>query len=211
MSVESEYEDPESPERRIIDHFLDELGEGKRSGAAKQLRALRSAGGSLCRSDVEHLADLLDGTGDFGDIFPWRLEFAGRARGRPRHSLQSQLQAPWIPFANGDEVESAKALRQLDSLGGTDLEIFAGLLDDDPSLHALFPYRLVLKARKKRGRPKTLRTQARHFMTALIFEEARTRAKQKKGAVWEVCNQTKLSQAALYKARKKMLDKSPIK
>jgi hypothetical protein len=207
---EPEYEEPESPERRIIDHFFEELGERKRSGAAEALRALHSAGGSLCRPDVELLADLLDGSADLSDVFPYRLEFAGRGPGRPRHSLQNQLQAPWIAFANGDEFESAKTLRQRNSLGGTDLLVLAGLLDDDPALNALFPWRLVLHARKKRGKPKTLRTRARQFTTALIFEEARSRAKQVKGAIYEVCDRTKLNRSTFYKARKS-IDKSRIK
>ena len=199
--------EPEHPERQILDRFFDKLAEGDLSGAAKELRTLHEEGGSLCRSDVEIVADLLDGSAPGN--FPYQLGFAKRGRGRPRHGLQSQLQAPWNAFS-GDEIEASKALRKLDALEGTDVGTLAGLLGDDPALHERFPWRLVLK-RPRRGRPKkTMRTGARQFATALVATEARSRHKHAKRAIGEVCDRTKLSRPTVYKAEKAMRDKSRI-
>jgi hypothetical protein len=210
MSMETEYEEDleeqsESPESRIIDGFFEELAKGNRIEAAKKLRVLHAASGSLIASDLELVSELLIGT-DFGEIFPWRLGFERRRRGRPpRHSPQNQLSAPWIAFAKGDEAESAKALLELKFLGGPDLETFAGLMDDDPALKPLFPCRLVLM--RKSGRPKTMRTGARQFATAFIAAAARTRM-PKKRAIGDVCDRTKLSRATVYSAEKAIRDKS---
>ena len=59
MSMEIEYNEglegvePEHPERQIIDHFLEEVGEGNRLGAAKELRALYAAGGMMTPAEFE--------------------------------------------------------------------------------------------------------------------------------------------------------------
>jgi hypothetical protein len=154
---EAEYEEavaslePEHPDRQILDRFFDKLAEGDLSAAAKELWALHAAGGSLCRSDVELVADLLDGSAA-GTVFPYQLGFAKRGRGRPRHALQGHLQAPWNAFATGDELKTSEELRKLDALGGTDLETLAGLLSDDLALHAHFPWRLVLQNRDRESR-----------------------------------------------------------
>lgn len=200
-----EDEEAEHPDRRIIVRFFDELSEGNPSGAAKHLRALHATGGLLIRTDLELLADLLDGT--VSDVFPWRLEFAKRGRGRPRHLLQKDLPAPWNAFASGDKVKSSKALRELEALGGTDLKILAGLLDNDPELRKRFPSLLVLKL-PRRGKPSTLMTQAGHFSIDRMVSEARTRHKQMKGAVGEVCDRTGLSRSTVYEAMKAMRRKS---
>jgi len=216
MSMEIEYNEglegvePEHPERLIIDHFLEEVGEGNRLGAAKELRALYAAGGMMTPAEFELVAVLLEGSACRGDVFPWRLEFAKRGKGRPRHSQQNQLPAPWNAFASGDEVEAAKALRKLDALEAPDIKILAGLLDDDPTLHTHFPWRLVLK-RPCPGKPRTWGTMARQFMWACLIAEVRGRHKCAKGAIGEVCDRTGLSQATVYKALKANRDKSRIR
>jgi hypothetical protein len=214
--AEAEYEEavaslePEHPERRILDRFCDKLAEGDLAGAAKELWALDDAGGSLCRSHIEFVADLLDGSAT-GTVFPYGLGFRKRGRGRPKSVLQSHLQAPWSAFASGDELKTSEALRELDALGGTDLETLARLLSGDPTLPAYFPWRLVpQKQNPKRGRPRTMRTQARQGTRAIAAAEARSRYKHAKPAIWELCERTKLSRATVYKAEKAMRDKSRI-
>ena len=215
MSIEAGYEEdapfePEHPDRRILDRFFDELGEGNVSGAEEELRALHTAGGSFDGTDVELVAGLLDGSA-VGTVFPFKLKFAKRGRGRPRHSLQSQMQPPWDAFATGDKIESSRALRKLNAVAGADVKILADLLDDDPALAALFPWRLILKL-QRRGRPRRImRTSARQFTIAGMVAKARPRHKQMKSAVWEVCERTGLSSATVYKAVKIMRDKSRIK
>ena len=199
---------PEHPERQILDRFFDKLAEGDLSGAAEELQTLHAAGGSLSRPDVELVADLLDGSA-VGTVSPYGLGFAKRGRGRPKHAVQSQLQAPWNAFASGDEVKASEALRKLDVLGGTDLETLAGLLSDDLAFHAHFAWRLVLQ-NPRQGKPKTRRTEARQFTTALIFTEARSRHKHMKVAIWEVSRRTGFNRAAIYKALKAVRDKSRI-
>jgi hypothetical protein len=211
MAVEYEEEvafvEPEHPERQILERFFDKLAERDHLGAAEELRTLHAAGGSLCRSDVELVADLLDGSAA-GIVFPYQLEFAKRGRGRPRG--QSQLQAPWNTFASGDDVKASEALRKLDALGGPDLKTLSGLLGDDPELHARFPWRLVLRKQKPgRGRARTMRTQARQWARAFMAAEARSRDRAKR-AIGELCERTKLSRATMYYAEKAMRDKSRI-
>jgi hypothetical protein len=213
MSMAAEYEEefasvePEHPERQILDRFYDKLAERDLSGAAEELRTLHAAGGSLCRLDVEQLAALVDGSA--AEIaFPYRLGFAKRGRGRPSH--QSQLQAPWNAFASGDGAKASEALRNLDALGGPDLQTLAGLLGDDPELHARFPWRLVLQKQKPgRGRPRTLLTRARQRTTALLAAEARSRDRAKR-AIGELCERIKLSRVTVYNAEKAVRDKSRI-
>jgi hypothetical protein len=207
MSIEAEYEEgvafeePEHPDRRVLDRFFERLGEGDLSGAAEELRALHAAGGKLCRRDVELLANLLDGSA-FGIAFPYQLRFAKRGRGRPKRALQSQPQAPWNAFARGDEIEASKALNALrnpDDIAGIDVGTLAALLGDDPAIHEHFPWKLVLKC-PRRGKPKAMSTVARQFWIASMVRKARIPPKQMKQAVWEVCNQTGLSTATVYKA-----------
>jgi hypothetical protein len=204
---EDAFVEPEHPERQILDRFFDKLAERDLSGAAEELRTLHAAGGSLCRSDVEVVADLFDGSAA-GTVFPYQLGFAKRGRGRPRR--QSQLQAPWNAFASGDNVKASEALRKLDALGGPDLKTLSGLLGDDPELHARFPWRLVLQKQKpESGRPTTMSTQARRWTTALIAAEARSRDRAKR-AIGELCERIKLSRATVYNAENAMRDKSRI-
>jgi hypothetical protein len=213
--AEAEYEEevafvePEHPHRQILDRFFDKMAERDLSGAAKELRTLHDKGGSLCRSDLELLADLLDASSALGTAFPYRLGFVKRSRGRPGHAPQSQLRAPWNAFAIGDNVAASGALRKLDALGGPDLKTLAFLLGDDPALHAYSLWRLVLQ-NPRRGRPRTMRTQARQSTTAFMAAEARSRDKCAKRAVWEVLDRTKLSRATVYNAEKAMRDKSRI-
>jgi hypothetical protein len=213
MAIEYQEEfpfgEPEHPERQILDRSFEELAEGDLSGAGEELQTLHAAGGSLSRPDVELVADLLDASSALGIAFPYRLGFAQRGRGRPRHTLQGHLQAPWNAFASGDELKASEALRKLDALTGTDLEILAGLLTDNPALHAHFPWRLV-RQNPRQGKPKTMRVEARQFATVLMFTEARSRHKQMKAAIWEVSSRTGLSRAAIYKALKAVRDKSGI-
>jgi hypothetical protein len=213
MSMAAEYEEevafvePEHPDRQILDRFFDKLTNRDLSGAAKELRTLHARGGSLCRSDIEIVADLFDGSAA-GFVFPYKLGFTKRGRGRP--SLQSQLQGLWNAFAIGDEVKASEALRKLDALGGPDLKTLSGLLGDDPELHACFPWRLVLQKQKPgSGRPRTMRTQARQWARAFMAAEARSRDRAKR-AIGELCERTKLSRATVYNAEKAMRDKSRI-
>jgi len=211
MAAEYEEElafvEPEHEDRKILDRFFGKLAERDLSGAAKELWALDAAGGSLCRSDVELVAELFDVTSALGTAFPYRLGFAQRGRGRPK--LQSQLQAPWNAFAIGDDAKASEALRKLDFLGGPDLKTLAGLLGDDPALHACLPWRLVLR-NPRRGRPMTMRTQARQWARAFMAAEARSRDRYAKRAIGELCERIKLSRATVYNAEKVMRDKSRI-
>jgi len=208
MSIEAEveyeedapFEEPEHPHRRIIDRFFDELAKPDLSGAAQELRTLHAAGGSLRGSDVGLLADFLVGS-VVGIPFPFQLGFEKRGKGRPRHALQSHLQAPWNAFASGDEVKASEALRKFDIIEGDDVEMLARLLSDDPAIHEHFPWRLVPK-RPEPGQPKTMSKLARQFTIACMVAEARRRHKQMKGAVGEVCERTGLSPAMVYKALK---------
>jgi hypothetical protein len=205
--VDAPFEEPEHPDRQILDRFFDELGEGKVSGAAEELRALHAAGGSFCGTDVKLVAGLLDGSA-VGFLFEFQLKFVKRVRGRPSRSLQSQMQPPWDAFATGDKIESSRALRKLNAVAGADVKILADLLDDDPALPALFPWRLVLKL-PRRGRPRRIwPTSVRQATIARMVAEARPH-KQMKSVVWEVSKQTGLSRAAIYKAAQR--DKSRIK
>jgi hypothetical protein len=90
MAIEYEEEfpsgEPEHPHRQILDRFFCKIADRDLSGAAKELRTLHDKGGSLCRSDLELLADLLDASSALGTAFPYRLGCVKRSRAGARAS-----------------------------------------------------------------------------------------------------------------------------
>ena len=83
-------------------------------------------------------------------------------------------------LASGNESEAATALRKLHQLGEPNgaLELIADLLEDNPALRGLYPYRLQLKQRRKGTPPKDpLQKRARQFHLVLaVLDELKNAA-----------------------------------
>jgi hypothetical protein len=143
--------EPESPEYKSVNDFVEAISAGKGVWAANALRSLETLDGNA----LEYLADLLDGLPIYGRIFPHRLELKKLAKGRPKKTPDTskliclELGCAIDFFhgiAAGNAPEAAKALRTIKTLHGAQLKLLADLFDAKAVLPEGFYWRLNLAA-----------------------------------------------------------------
>jgi hypothetical protein len=101
---------------------------------------------------------------------PKKLNVAASKPVRLTPSEHEALQDEFVrTLMTGDAATGAKVLRKLDELNKPVLGYLADLLDGDPALTNLFPYRLKLVPRR-RGRPPA------DYLTKQVKEQAIARA-----------------------------------
>jgi hypothetical protein len=108
-------------------------------------------------------------------------------------------------IAEGDSKKAADALRRIDQLGPSDLQLLADLISGDPALAKLFPFRIKF-ARRTPGKPSDkLAKSATAFQIARAVDHELTKCGKLEAAVETVGDRTGRSRATIFRALK--LDK----
>jgi hypothetical protein len=162
--------EPDSLECQLTDKLIEALMLGQGPKAASALRELKELDGEPLKS----LASLLDDSQVDDYLFPQRLEFRNRRRGKPKHQSSSNtLSTPEKKLIDalmrGDRGAAGAALRDMKQLRDEGLELVAQLLANSPNLvprQLLFVYR-------RRGHPHhPLISGAWSFGRSLLFARA---------------------------------------
>jgi hypothetical protein len=206
MPEEDDFE-PDSPESILTDKFIEALMLGKAPMAASALLELKELDGEPLKS----LASLLDDSQVDDYLFPQRLEFRNRRRGKPKHQSSSDnLSTPEKKFIDalmrGDRSAAGAALRDMKQLRGEGLELIALLLDDNVKLASC---RLLFR-RRRRGHPyHPLISAAWSFGRSLLFTRAQAEMTQSgkkpkiEAAVAYVIEKTGCGRATVFKSLRK--------
>jgi hypothetical protein len=206
LAFEENFE-PDSRESELTDEFIQGLWLGKGPMAASALLELKELDGEPLKS----LASLLD-DGQVDDyLFPQRLEFRHKRRGKPKHQSSSDnLSTPEKKLINalmcGDRAAAGAALRDMKQLRGEGLELVAQLLADCPNLGQSIP-RQLLFAYRRRGHPHhPLTSGAIAFGRSFLFERAKAeivrsgKKPKTEAAVADVMDKTGLARATVFRA-----------
>ena len=150
MPEEDDYK-PDPWECQLTDKFIEALMFGDGPLAASVLFELKELDGVA----KESLAFLFDDGRDY--LFPSRLEFRNKRRGKPQHQPSSD-DSPTPEkklidaLKRGNRTATSALLRGMERLCGEALKLMALLLEDSVKLGPLFPCRLLF-SRRRRGRP----------------------------------------------------------
>lgn len=172
--------EPESPEYKSVNDFVEAIAAGKGVGVANALRSLETLEGN----PLEYLADLLDGLPIYRGIFPYRLELKKLGKGRPKKTPDtSKLDCLELGcavdffhgIAAGNAPEAAKALRTIKTLHGAQLKLLADLFDAKAVLPEGFYWRLNLVAPHAGTTVDSATRAARDFGWKRVINDALTK------------------------------------
>jgi hypothetical protein len=207
MDEEDDFE-PDSPESILTDKFIKALMFGDGPLAALAARELKELDGMA----LESLASVFDDGWDY--LFPFRLEFRNRRRGKPKHEPSSHdLSTPEKKLINAikrrNRAATGAAVRDMKQLRGEALELVIKLLDNSSKLGQSIPCRLLFVYRR-RGRPHhPLTSGARSLGRSFLFERAKAEIIQsgkkpkKEAAIADVMEKTGLCRATVFKSLRK--------
>jgi hypothetical protein len=206
LAFEEDFE-PDSLECQLTDEFIQGLWLGQGPEAASALLELKE----LIGEPLKSLASLLDDSQVDDYLFPQRLEFRNRRRGKPKHQSSSDnLSTPEKKLIDalmrGDRGAAGAALRDMKQLRDEGLELVAQLLANSPNLGQSIPRQLLFVYRR-RGHPHhPLISGAWSFGRSLLFARAQAEMIQSgkkpkiEAAVAYVMEKTGCCRAAVFKS-----------
>ena len=211
MPEEDDFE-PNLLECQLTDKFIEALAFGDGPLAASALFELKGLDCEVPGVDLETLASLFEDGQDY--LFPSRLQFVKRRRGKPKHQPSSDdLSTPEKKLIDalkrGNPADTGAALRGMKQLRGDALELMALLLEDSAKLGPSFPCRLLFR-RARRGRPyHPLRSGVNSFGRYVAVQRAKAgliaakKPPRMKSAVGLAGEQTGCSRSTLFMAVKR--------